>query len=154
MAYTLRMLASLQEIPPPESLESPLPGGLASVVRFFMNFPQALQIAGVVVGAAAALLAAGLLWRRRVAVSTWLRTRPRLFYAWMGGLGAVLVVGGASAGLMGWNYVTHDNGFCTGCHVMGPAFVKFTQSEHSQLECHDCHQQPITASMRTISTEE
>jgi hypothetical protein len=51
---------------------------------------------------------------------------------------------------MGWSYVQHDNGFCTGCHVMGPAFVKFTESEHSELECHDCHQQPLTASLRQL----
>jgi hypothetical protein len=145
------MLMTLaQEIPAPESLESPLPGGLASMVRFFMNFPQPLQIAGVVVGAVGALAVVAIAWRRRVAITSWLRTRPRLFYAWAGGVGAALVVLGGTAGAMSWHYVQHDNGFCTGCHVMGPAFVKFTESEHSQLECHDCHQQPITASMRQM----
>jgi hypothetical protein len=44
----------------------------------------------------------------------------------------------------------HDNGFCTGCHVMGPAYVRFTQSEHSTLSCHDCHQQSMYASMRQL----
>jgi hypothetical protein len=33
---------------------------------------------------------------------------------------------------------------------MGPAFAKFTESEHSDLECHDCHTQPISASMRQL----
>jgi hypothetical protein len=150
MALSLRVSALLQEIPVPEAIESPLPGGLASVVRFFLNFPQPLQIAGVVVGAMLALVVSVVLWRRRAAVWTWLTTRPRVAYAWAGGLGAILVVSGAGAGLLGWNYVQHDNGFCTGCHVMGPAFVKFTQSEHSQLECHDCHTQPISASARQL----
>jgi len=150
MALNLRAPALLQEIPAPEAIESPLPGGLANVVRFFLNFPQPLQIAGVVVGAMLALVVAVVLWRRRVSVWTWLTTRPRVAYASAGGLGAILVVSGAGAGLWGWNYVQHDNGFCTGCHVMGPAFVKFTESEHSQLECHDCHTQPISASMRQL----
>lgn len=149
MAYSL--LASLaQEIPAPEALESPLPGGLARVVRFFLDFPQPLQIAGVAVGAIAALAIGAIVWRRRGALVGWLKARPRLFYAWMGGLGVALALVGATAGTMGWHYVQHDNGFCTGCHVMGPAFVKFTESEHSELECHDCHQQPLTASMRQL----
>jgi hypothetical protein len=33
---------------------------------------------------------------------------------------------------------------------MGPSYIRFTESEHSQLECHDCHQQPMTASMRQL----
>jgi hypothetical protein len=142
------MALILQEIPAPETIESPLPGGLASVVRFFLDFPQPLQIAGLVVGAIAAVALVVLLWLRRVAVVGWLRTRPRGFYVGAAGAAIVLAFAGAAVGLTGWNYVQHDNGFCTGCHVMGPAFVKFTQSEHSQLECHDCHQQPITASIR------
>jgi hypothetical protein len=141
---------SLQEIPAPETLESPLPGGLASVVRFFLDFPQPLQIAGVVVGALVAIALVVVLWMRRETLSTWLKTRPRAFYVGLAGAAIVLAFAGATVGLMGWNYVQHDNGFCTGCHVMGPSFVKFTESEHSQLECHDCHQQPITASMRQL----
>ncbi|MGE0161442.1 MAG: hypothetical protein AB7T31_18845, partial [Gemmatimonadales bacterium] len=144
------MTLTLQEIPAPETIESPLPGGLASVVRFFLDFPQALQIAGIVVGAIVAVALAGLLWTRRVPVLAWLKTRPRAFYVGVAGAAVVLAFAGAAAGLMGWHYVQHDNGFCSGCHVMGPAFAKFEQSEHSQLECHDCHQQPITASMRQL----
>lgn len=44
----------------------------------------------------------------------------------------------------------HDNGFCTGCHVMNPAFQRFTASEHDSLSCHDCHQQSVIASMRQL----
>lgn len=144
------MALRIQEIPAPETIESPLPGGLASVVRFFLDFPQPLQIGGVVVGAVVALALGWLLWSRRVAVLAWLRTRPRIFWAGVAGAAVVAVFAGAVAGYSGWHYIQHDNGFCTGCHVMGPAFVKFTESEHSQLECHDCHQQPLTASMRQL----
>jgi hypothetical protein len=146
----LRLLTALQEIPAPESLESPLPGGMARVVRFFMNFPQPLQIAGVVVGVLVAGVVGFIVWRRRARIWTWMRTRPRTVYAWAAGAGVMLAVAGAGAGLLGYNYIQHDNGFCTGCHVMGPAFVRFTESEHSQLECHDCHRQPMTASLRQL----
>lgn len=149
-ASSLHAALLLQEIPAPETLESPLPGGLASVVRFFLDFPQPLQIAGLVVAGVALLVGAWLVWWHRRALWSWLTTRPRAVYAWAGGVGAVLVFAGAGAGFWGWNYVQHDNGFCTGCHVMGPAFVKFTESEHSELECHDCHTQPITASLRQL----
>jgi nitrate/TMAO reductase-like tetraheme cytochrome c subunit len=143
----LRFIVLLQRVPDPESLDSPLPGGLARVVRFFLDFPQPLQIAGVVVGAIVAAAVAFVVWRRREQIWIWLKARPRMVYAWTAAVGVLVVVAGASVGMAGWNYVQHDNGFCTGCHVMEPAFVRFTESEHSQLECHDCHQQPITSSM-------
>ena len=148
MAY--RVLTPFQEIPAPESLESPLPGGLARVVRFFLDFPQALQIAGVVVGVIVAAGVAFVAWRSRATTWAWLRTRPRIVYASAAGVGVVLAIAGAGGGLWGYNYIQHDNGFCTGCHVMSSAFIRFTESEHSQLECHDCHQQPMTASLRQL----
>ena len=140
----------LQQVPEPQSLESPLPGGFATVVRFFLNFPQPLQIAGVVLGAIAAAVGVFLLWRYRRPVLDWITSRSRLFYATAGGVAVLALMGGVWAGLAGWNYVEHDNGFCTGCHVMGPSFVRFTESEHSALECHDCHRQSVFASMRQL----
>jgi hypothetical protein len=145
-----KLLIPFQEIPDPASLESPLPGGMARAVRFFMEFPQPLQIAGVVVGVGVAAAVGLIAWRRRAAIWTWLRTRPRIVYAWTAGVGAALAITGAGAGLWGYNYIQHDNGFCTGCHVMSSSFIRFTESEHSQLECHDCHQQPMTASLRQL----
>lgn len=147
---TNHLLAAFQAIPDPESLESPVPGGLARVVRFFLDFPQPLQIAGLIVGAIVAALLAFVVWRRRSRIWTWMRTRPRIVYAWAAGVGVALAVAGAGAGLWGYNYIQHDNGFCTGCHIMGPSFIRFTESEHSQLECHDCHRQPMTASLRQL----
>jgi hypothetical protein len=44
----------------------------------------------------------------------------------------------------------HDNSFCTGCHVMGPAYQRFVRSEHDSLSCHDCHEQSLFASMRQL----
>ncbi len=150
MAFSLVVPALLQAIPSQGSLESPLPGGLAAVVRFFFNFPQPLQIAGLVVGVILAVVLAVVVWRRRAELWTWLRTRERKVYAAMAGGGVALVLAATASGLYGWHYVQHDNGFCIGCHVMGPAFTRFQESEHSQLECHNCHQQPLTASMRQL----
>jgi hypothetical protein len=150
MVHSARAAALLQEVPDPGTLESPLPGGLATVVRFFLDFPQPLQIAGVVVAVIVAATAGVVVWKRRVPILRWLTTRPRIFYAWAAGFAVIMAVSAAGAGLWGWHYVQHDNGFCTGCHVMGPSFVRFTESEHSDLECHDCHQQPISASMRQL----
>lgn len=144
-------LASLvQEVPEPQSLESPLPGGFATVVRFFLNFPQALQIAGVLVAGILTAVGAVLVWRHRRRLVRWVTGLPRVVHAIAGGVAVVALVGGVWAGFSGWHYVQHDNGFCTGCHVMGPAFVRFTESEHSQLECHDCHRQSVVASMRQL----
>lgn len=150
MTSSLRILAVLQEIPGSGEVESPLPGGLATIVRFFFNFPQILQIAGLVVGGIVLLAVLTMAWRRRAELWAWLRRQPRIVYGALAGTVVAGVVAAVAVGLSGWNYVQHDNGFCTGCHVMRPAYVRFTESEHSDLQCHDCHQQPISASMRQL----
>lgn len=128
----------------------PLPGGVAAVVRFFFNLPSWLQISGAVIGAVLAVVLVLVVWRRRQRIVAWVRTRPRnTRIALIGGAAAVALFA-AGFGTVSWNYMQHDNGFCTGCHVMGPAYVRFTQSEHSTLSCHNCHQQSMYASMRQM----
>lgn len=135
----------------PETLpEPPLPGGVADVVRWFMHVPQAIQIGGAVLAAAVAIGLAVLLWRRRRAVAAWLGTRPGAVKAGLAAAVAILLIVAASFGVVAYDYVQHDNDFCTTCHVMGPAYEKFVDSEHADLLCHDCHQQPISASMRQL----
>jgi hypothetical protein len=67
-----------------------------------------------------------------------------------GVLGLILAAGGAGA--VSWNYMQHDNGFCTGCHVMAKPFGQFQarSGKHDTLQCHDCHQQSIWASTRQL----
>ncbi len=132
-------------------VEPPLPGGVASVVRFLLqSVPQWVQIGGVFVAAGVAVWLALYLWRRRRLIRQWLVTRRRpVQYALFAGA-AVLVLGATAFGRVSWNYMQHDNGFCTGCHVMGPAYQRFVQSEHDSLSCHDCHQQSIFASARQM----
>ncbi|MEE8060793.1 MAG: hypothetical protein V3T16_03150 [Gemmatimonadales bacterium] len=130
-------------------VESPLPGGTAAFFRFLFNFPQWAQIAGFFVGLVVAFFVVRYIWRRREPIITWIKTRSRRIKWALGGgvVAGVLVaiaVGGAT-----WNYTQHDNGFCTGCHIMEDPFGKFASGagRHEDLQCHDCHRQGITTSM-------
>jgi hypothetical protein len=123
---------------------------VASVVRFLFNLPAWFQITGFIVGVVAAAAVLVLLWRRRQRIATWWSTRSRGVRVGLVAAGVALLLFMAGFSAVSWNYVQHDNGFCTGCHVMDESFARFTQSEHSQLSCHDCHQQSMFASMRQL----
>lgn len=131
--------------------QSPLPGGVASVFRFlFSGVPQWIQIGGVVLGVLVGLVVVVLAWRHRAAIAAWLASRTRGYRLALGaGIAVVLV----SAGLVGgwtYHYMMHENDFCSSCHVMKSAFGKFQTSEHSKLQCHNCHQQSIFASSKEL----
>ncbi|HEU5261543.1 MAG TPA: hypothetical protein VFU41_09000 [Gemmatimonadales bacterium] len=139
-----------EPVPPPSAVESPLPGGVATVVRVLFSLPAWLQITGFILGVLAALALLWFLWRRRAGIRQWLVTRRRAVQIGLAAAAAVVVLGSAGMGAASWHYMQHDNGFCTGCHVMSPAFQRFMQSEHDSLSCHDCHQQTMLASMRQL----
>jgi nitrate/TMAO reductase-like tetraheme cytochrome c subunit len=132
-------------------VESPLPSGPAAIARFLFNtVPQWIQIAGVFVGAIVAAILLVIIWRRRAKIIAWFAAKSR---GWKLGFAAlvVLVLSGATfAGVTSWNFMMHDNSFCTGCHVMETPFRKFTASEHSDLSCHDCHKQGMVANVRQL----
>ena len=132
-------------------VESPLPGGPAAVVRFlFQTVPQWLQITGAVLAVIAAGVAFYLLFRYRRTMAAGIRRKPRVVRTSLV-LGVLtVVIAAAGAGITSWDYMQHDNGFCTGCHVMKPAFERFTASEHDSLSCHDCHRQSIFASLHQL----
>jgi nitrate/TMAO reductase-like tetraheme cytochrome c subunit len=121
------------------------------VARFLLQeVPPWIQLAGLFLAPAVALALLFLAWKRRNAIAAWLASRSRkakLALAALAGVG-LLSLGGL--GTASWNYMQHDNDFCTGCHVMTTAYVRFAQSEHNELSCHDCHQQSIFASMRQL----
>ena len=129
------------------AVESPLPSPALGVVRFLFNtVPQWVQIGGVFLGAAVALVLAFLAWRHRVALGAWFGAKSR---AWKMGFAAItlMILGGIGfAGSWSWNYMMHDNEFCAGCHIMDEPFQRFGSSEHAKLKCHDCHRQSIFAS--------
>jgi len=139
----------MQQIP--ETLpEPPLPGGLAAIIRWFFQVPQWVQIGGLVLGVAVAGVVVWYLWQKKLLIWTWIRTRPVGVKAGMGAALLLLGVAGAVFGMVSWDYTQHDNDFCQACHVMDPSYLRFAESEHAQLTCHDCHQQPIAASMRQV----
>ena len=132
-------------------VESPLPGGAATLVRFFLQVvPQWLQIGGALLGAVVALIVASILWKRRLAIVESLKSQNMQLKVAFGVATALLLVGAVTAGAVSWDYMQHDNDFCAGCHVMDTAFFKFEESEHDSLSCHDCHQQSIFASARQL----
>jgi nitrate/TMAO reductase-like tetraheme cytochrome c subunit len=133
------------------AVESPLPSPALGVVRFLFNtVPQWVQIAGVFVGAAVAIVLAVLAWRNRIALAAWFGAKSR---AWKMGFAAItlVILGGIGfAGTWSWNYMMHTNEFCSGCHIMATPFQRFGTSEHAKLQCHDCHRQSIFASMAEL----
>lgn len=134
-------------------VESPLPGGVAEVVRFLLNtVPAPLQMAGAVIGAVAGAFILYRTYRNRAAIRGWIATRSRGVRIAMAAVLLVLGAGMAGFSAAAWNYTQHSNEFCVGCHVMNPAFHKFADDDnkHGQLSCHDCHQQSLYASARQM----
>ncbi len=149
--------AALQQTPATAGdsvvVASPLPGGVADVVRYLLNsVPPWVQAGGVVVGAIVAAFVLRYLFLRRRAIGAWLVSRGRSLQWALAAAALVLLVGAGSIGAVSWRYIQHDNGFCTGCHVMSPAFQRFSDpgNKHGKLSCHSCHQQSIFASMRQL----
>ena len=120
------------------------------MVRWFFHVPQWIQIGGAILGALVVAVLVWFLWKRRIALWTWLKTRAVAIQVGLATIAVGLIAVAAWAGTVSWNYMMHDNDFCTACHVMGPSFQRFATSEHSTLNCHDCHQQSIFASTRQL----
>src|SRR5690348_15659877 len=81
--------------------QAPLPGGVASFVRFIFQIPSWIQISAAVVGAIVAFVIVIMLWRRRKVMWNWMRTRRRPIQFALGGASlvvvALLVFGGATS---------------------------------------------------------
>ena len=142
--------AMVQAVPDTLTREPPLPGTAVDVFRFFFHVPQWIQIGGALLAAVLAVVLAVLVWRRRSDIGRWLATRSRQVQLGLAAAVFTVIVAASWVGFESWNYMQHANEFCVSCHVMDPAAGRFTQSEHSQLECHDCHRQPLTASLRQL----
>lgn len=131
-------------------VKSPMPRGVSTVLRFMFNLPAWFQIAGAVLGVIVGIVVLVLIWRHRQRIVTWVTTRSN---GWKVGLGVtagfVVLLAGAF-GFAGFHYMEHDNNFCVSCHVMTPAFTRFQQSQHSKLECHQCHRQSMFANARQL----
>ena len=132
--------------------QAPLPGGVATVLRFLFQVPQWIQIGGALLAVAVGLVVVMALWKRRLALLGWLKTRSRQLQLGLAAGLVVVVAGAAFAGMKSWDYMQHANAFCTGCHIMERPFRRFAAGagKHEQLKCHDRHQQSIFASTRQL----
>lgn len=120
------------------------------MLRFFFNLPQWIQITGFFLGLVVGAWLLLYLWRHRFQIIAWIKTRQRGVKLGLAAAAAVAVIGAAGFGTVSWNYMQHDNAFCTGCHIMKGPFQRFTGSKHDSLSCHACHQQSIFASTRQL----
>jgi len=134
-----------------ETIESPTPQWLDRLMSWALGeVPQTVQQVGgplaFVVGTAVAAL---VFWKRR-AILAWWRRRGAVFRRSVIGAAAAGFVVAAAAGAYVWDFTQHDNDFCNSCHVMQEPYDRFLVSEHNELSCHDCHQQPLSASVRQV----
>jgi hypothetical protein len=130
-------------------VKSPLPGGVAQVVRFlFTTVPPWIQIGGLVLAVAVGALIVYTLVTRRRPIVAWFASRSKPIKIAMATAAIVIIAVAGTAGAATWNYTQHSNEFCQGCHVMDAAVEKMTrgESKHAKLSCHSCHQQSIAAS--------
>lgn len=65
---------------------------------------------------------------------------------------AIVALGGISliGSYRAYQYVEHDNDFCTTCHLMQDPFERFTRSAHAEIECHDCHKSTRMDQMKQL----
>ena len=61
-------LSAQEPVPPPSAVESPLPGGIATLVRFLFSLPSWIQITGLIIGLAVAIVVLVMVWRRRAVI--------------------------------------------------------------------------------------
>ena len=54
-------------------------------------------------------------------------------------LAFTIVFGGAFVAYKTYDFTQNNPKFCTGCHLMGPAYTTWATSEHKFVNCHDCH---------------
>ena len=114
-------------------VRSPLPDPLVPIVQWIFQKPGWLMAAGIVIGALVALAMVVLLWRRRRAIATWLVTRDRgVKLAMFGAAGAVLLLM-VGTGVKAYDYVMHDNDFCSGCHIFVPSGQVFVRPDSGDL---------------------
>lgn len=134
-----------------EEMESPFPDWADPLARFLLTtVPRWVQIGGAIAALLLTLALAVVAWRRRRVIGSWIRSRSSMVRRALAGTALALVVTGSVLGWQSWDYMHHDNDFCMSCHVMNVPFEKFTESEHAELQCHDCHRQSVYASARQV----
>ena len=144
-------------------VRSPLPDRLVPIVQWIFQKPGWLMAGGIVVGALVALALVIVVWRRRGAIGAWLVTRDRgAKIAMVGAVGAILLLA-VGTGLKAYDYMMHDNDFCSGCHIFVPSgqvfvrpdtgtylLVNKLEGKHDSLSCHSCHPFELKAQSKEL----
>ncbi|MEO8200544.1 MAG: hypothetical protein ABI679_08505 [Gemmatimonadota bacterium] len=135
-----------------------------AVVQFIFQQSPWVMWGGVVVGVLVAAAVLTVVWKRRVALRTWLTTRSgAVKLAMLGGV-AILAVGVAGLGYRANTFVEKDNRFCNGCHIFvatGQAriesdtghytLVNRLEGKHDTLSCHSCHElKPLKEAVKMV----
>lgn len=50
----------------------------------------------------------------------------------------------------GYDYMEHDPHFCRSCHTMEEPFMKWQESPHHMVNCHECHKQSKIDSLHQV----
>jgi nitrate/TMAO reductase-like tetraheme cytochrome c subunit len=72
-------------------------------------------------------------------VAGWYTSLPRGWLVVFSSVVLLVAVGGSVGMYQMYDYVQHDNDFCTTCHLMQEPFNKFDASSHRGLGCKACH---------------
>jgi hypothetical protein len=67
-------------------------------------------------------------------------------------LSLVIVVGGGVIAFKFYDFTQNNPKFCVSCHLMQPAFDKWSQSVHNKVNCHDCHHLSIADQNKLLVT--
>lgn len=51
----------------------------------------------------------------------------------------IIIAGAGYISFRVYDFTENDPKFCVSCHLMQPAFTAWEQSEHKNINCHDCH---------------
>lgn len=144
-------------------VKSPLPGPLVPVVQWIFQKPGWLMAAGLIAAALLAVAVLVVLWRRRRPIGFWLVTRDRgLKLVMLSAVGAVVLLM-AGTGVKAYDFMMHDNDFCSGCHIFVPSgqlfvrpdtgtylLVNRLEGKHDSLSCHSCHPFELKAQSKEL----
>ncbi len=64
----------------------------------------------------------------------------------------VIIIGGGVIAFEFYDFTQNNPKFCVSCHLMKPAYDAWAESEHKDINCHDCHHLTIPEQNRLLIT--
>jgi hypothetical protein len=64
----------------------------------------------------------------------------------------VIIVGGGVIAFKFYDFTQNNPKFCVSCHLMKPAYDAWAESEHKDINCHDCHHLTIPEQNQLLIT--